>query len=179
MLLDIVKADAVTFGSKPSSSVDILRRVCLNAFKFDKGLNDLTQNMIDTMFAANGVGLAAPQVGIDLNLFVMRTAKGLENDSRDVHIIINPAVISTSNETYVDMEGCLSIPNIRGYVTRNKSILFSYVNSSGQHQQASLSGFSARIFQHENDHLNGWLFTDRTDELWKKIKNEELGTATT
>ena len=123
----------------------VLRTVCHDVKVFNRELFDLAQNLVDTMFAANGVGLAAPQVGIKLNLFVMRTAAGLANNTRDVHILVNPQSSTNNTEKYRDMEGCLSIPGLLGRVERYKELQCAYVNVEGRPQTAALAGLPARF----------------------------------
>jgi peptide deformylase len=173
MILDIVKADKSILKLKPGAKESILRWQCLDIAHFTQDLKDLTNNMVETMFAANGIGLAAPQVGLDLNLFVMRTEKGMRDKTREAHIIINPK-LTLGGETYQDIEGCLSIPKLLGRVTRSKQVTFSYVDIEGKPQHSGLSGLQARVFQHEADHLSGVLFVDLADEFYRPVEKEEV-----
>ena len=177
MILDIVKADTHTTPSNfiqvvPGFQTTILRRVGLDILTFNKDLHDLAQNMIETMFALNGVGLAGPQVGVGLNIFVMRTEESLTNDeSRDALVLINPN-LSLTGETYHDIEGCLSIPGLLGRVERHKDLACAYVDTEGNPQTCAVAGLLARIVQHEHDHLNGILFVDKADKYYRPTPKE-------
>lgn len=176
MILEIVKANATTTPSGfirivPGINTTILRNTCLDIQTFNRDLHNLTQSMIETMFAANGVGLAAPQIGANLNLFVMRTEAGLKNGTSvpnegDALVIVNPKYVLTG-ETYKDVEGCLSIPGLLGRVERYKELACAYVDTEGVPRTCALSAYAARIAQHEYDHLNGVLFVDRADKFYQ------------
>ena len=133
----------------------------------------LAQNMIETMIQSNGVGLAGPQVGRRLRIFIRRF-EGL-NESGEYYlgepeVIINPILSSPSKETVEMMEGCLSIPGIHVQVVRPKSIHLRYQNLKGEWIDEELNEFMARVTMHENDHLNGVLYIDRlTPALRKKL----------
>jgi peptide deformylase len=141
---------------------------------FDKKLALLVKEMSSTLTATTnpkGVGLAAPQVGVGLQIFVMKPT-----DKSPVTAYINPEIIEKS-ETITDnikesdkrLEGCLSIPNIWGKVIRDSKILLSFQDINGVHLQKKFSGFPAVIVQHETDHLNGILFTRRVLEQKNKL----------
>ena len=168
MILDIVKTDERIMKLMPGASTHVLRQICKDVKTFNQDLHDLTQNLVETMFAANGVGLAAPQVGVPLSIFVMRTAQGIELDTKEVHILINPTA-AMSGETYKDMEGCLSIPGLLGRVQRYKQLACACQDTEGKPQVNTLDGLAARIFQHELDHLSGVLFVDRADKFYRPV----------
>ena len=132
----------------------------------------VANHMIETMLAPNndgdpqGVGLAGPQVGIGLNIFVMRTEHGLEHDTREAMVVINPHVVIEYDDDYVEIEGCLSIPGLVGKVRRHRELGVVFYDAYGHRHGHALKGFMARVFQHEFDHLNGVLFTDRTKDLY-------------
>ena len=118
----------------------------------------LIQNMIQTMYAEGGVGIAAPQVGVSKRIFIASP----EGEPGGEMVFINPVIFKTSGEQ-VGMEGCLSLPDISGEVRRAKKIEFEYMDLNGKKQQGKASDFLARIFQHELDHLDGKLLIDRVD----------------
>lgn len=147
-----------------------LRRVSLDVTEFSEELRELVASMVETMFGANGVALAAPQIGRNLNLFVMRTHAGIVNGNREVRVVINPSTVneigedvSTPNER---LEGCLSIPGVLGRVTRCHEVNFVYLDENGRSGRESLQGAEARIYQHELDHLFGVLFVDRAEAFY-------------
>ena len=123
------------------------------------------------MYAANGVGLAAPQVGVNKNIFVMRTVESLEAGKDRGHIIlINPSCQLNQDATYYDVEGCLSFPGIQGKVERSKELATVYTTPEDQLCQNTFLGLQARIFQHENDHLYGIMFIDKAEEFYQLKK---------
>lgn len=144
----------------------ILRKKCRSAT-----IEEIDRKTIDEMVAAmyqgDGVGLAAPQVGIDLRFFVMDPTGGEKSDSLEV--VINPQIVGTSSDTCVETEGCLSVPGVSEVVERFSEIDVSYIDSQGSNISKRLSGFSAVVFQHEFDHLDGVLFIDRLSSLKRKL----------
>jgi peptide deformylase len=121
-------------------------------------LHRLLEDMIDTMKSSDGVGLAAPQIGISIRLCVVTSKDG-------VVPFFNPEVIKTSWRKNVMEEGCLSIPGVFGTVRRPKKVTLKFQNVKGQEQIATFEGFFARIIQHEVDHLNGELFIDKIIDI--------------
>jgi len=156
--LDIVKYDDTVPGG-------VLRRRSVDVIDFNIEVRELALAMVETMFEANGVGLAAPQVGHNRNLFVMRTEQGLNLDNREAQVIFNPFVLNMSADTVMGVEGCLSIPGVIGKVARAIDLQFAYTDIDGNRKVEGLTGFHARIFQHEFDHLVGTLFIDRAVAL--------------
>jgi peptide deformylase len=141
----------------------ILRTESKPVTKVDKKLKKLIKDMEDTMFELNGVGIAAPQVGINLRLALAR----LNVDTKNELIIplINP-VISNKSKEMVDMEeGCLSLPKKWGSTPRHVSLTVTFETLKGDKQTLFLEDFNARIIQHEVDHLNAGLFIDRAHEV--------------
>jgi peptide deformylase len=161
----------------------ILRRKAKPITKFDRELQTLIDDMIETMREAPGVGLAAPQVNIPQQLAVIEYAEGEdegEEESEDappkpkkLYVIINPEIVKTSEEKVLGVEGCLSIPGLQGEVERHEAIQVKGLNRYGKPQKLKVDGWMARIFQHEIDHLNGVLFTDRATRVWKFQQDEE------
>ena len=129
-------------------------------------INDEIKNLLDEMFItlerSNGIGLAAPQVGKNIRLFIVQ----LEPDSKMV--FINPEIIRTSDEQCTMEEGCLSIPKIYEKVVRPKDVMLQYMDINGKKQLIQAGGLLARVIQHEYDHLNGVLFVDRLEQATKE-----------
>lgn len=149
MLLDIVTG----------SETEILRTVCEQVTKFDKSLKKLAEDMVETMEQAKGLGIAAPQVGINARVFIVTFDYG-QKDERQV-VMVNPEITFFSTEKEIAEEGCLSLPKVFGNVERPSEIVVKYQNLRGQELSLRLEGLNARVVQHELDHLNGVLFTDK------------------
>ena len=152
----------------------VLRRKAHTVTKFDKNLQTLIDDMIETMRAAPGVGLAAPQVSISERLIVVEYGEEEEDESegqqegpKKLFVMINPEIVRTSPETLMGVEGCLSIPNLVGEVERHAVIQVKGLNRHGKPMKVKAEGWLARIFQHEIDHLNGILFPDRATRVWQ------------
>ena len=131
----------------------------------------IIKNMTNTMYAAKGVGLAGPQVGLDLSLAVIDTSLG-ENTSNPM-AIINPKIIE-GNGSSVKEEGCLSFPKIYSPVKRYQSVVIEYVNEKGKKVQFEACDFLARILQHEMDHLHGICFIDRISKIRRDLIKRKL-----
>ena len=152
----------------------VLRKKCLKVENIDETLVTLADNMIETMYAAPGLGLAANQVGVSSDFFVIDV--GVEKETRDPVIIINP-VITASEEEVMGEEGCLSIPEVFAEVKRSKHVEVKGYDLKGNELRYEAEGFLARAFQHEIDHLNGVLFWDnlskvKRDMLQRKFKKK-------
>ncbi|MBI1978371.1 MAG: peptide deformylase [Candidatus Omnitrophica bacterium] len=119
----------------------------------------LVRDMIDTMYQEDGVGLAAPQIGVSRRIIVVspNATRGEEK------VYLNPEIIESSSEQAVDTEGCLSLPNVSCEVRRSKRIKFQATDINGNKISQELDGFPARVIQHEVDHLNGILIIDKVD----------------
>lgn len=135
-------------------------------------LKNVIANMFETMYHANGVGLAAPQVGMSIRLFVM-DASGLADDEPELvglkKVFINPVILSEKGSEWSFNEGCLSIPGIREDIFRKPEVEITYFDENFTSFHQTFSGKAARIIQHEYDHLEGILFTDRISSLKKKL----------
>lgn len=140
---------------------DILRTVCEPVVDFDSELESLAMEMIDTMHdpKAPGIGIAAPQVGVNARLFIVTLGVGTKKEKD--FVMVNPVLLNQSEEVAVAEEGCLSLPGQYGNVLRSVSIEVQYQDLSGRFFQKSLEGLDARVFLHELDHLNGVLFIDK------------------
>jgi peptide deformylase len=149
------------------------------------GLKELIDDMFETMYAAKGVGLAAPQIGKNIRLFIVDGApfaneEGEEIDPKAVGIesfkkvFINPIIEEEKGDLWPFQEGCLSIPKIREKVQRKEEVTISYLDEHWEVKEASFTGYAARIIQHEYDHLEGILFTDKLSPLKKKLLTKRL-----
>jgi len=157
----------------------ILRRKARTVTTFDKKLQAVIDDMIETMRVAPGVGLAAPQVGISERLIVVeyyenkQAEEAGEDAKKKVWAILNPEIVKASEEKVMGVEGCLSVPNLVGEVERHESVQVKGLNRRGQPMRVKAQGWLARIFQHEIDHLNGVVFTDRATHVWLPETEEE------
>jgi peptide deformylase len=154
------------------------KNVPLSSLK-TKAFKTLTRDMVYTMRRAQGVGLAAPQIGKSLRLVVIeirptRTRPNLKSSGSI--IVINPRIVRSSRQLSSDWEGCLSFEGTRGRVPRSRSVVVEYMNELGQKQKIKASGLMARIFAHEIDHLNGVTYTDRIKDMKTLMTVEEFAT---
>ena len=137
---------------------DILRDNSADVEDFDEKLEDLVVKMAETMFVEEGVGLAAPQVGVSRRIAVVNPDP---YDPGSLLALVNPRILSSSDETDCVEEGCLSVPGVRGKVERPIKIEAEYQDAGGQRHRIKVDGLVSRIIQHEIDHLDGVLFVDR------------------
>ena len=136
----------------------------------------LIENMIVTMKKAKGVGIAANQVGVDQRIFIVApepSARYPHSPSMPPLAMINPKVLSRSRKMQTDWEGCLSIPGLRAKVPRHYALKIEFTARDGQRHSAELTGFIARIFQHENDHINGHVYLDRVRDTRTFMTEQE------
>lgn len=150
----------------------VLRRKARAVPKVDKNLQTLIDDMVETMRDAPGVGLAAPQIGLSERLIVIEYFEREEDEEKEsapkkVWAVLDPEIVKASEEKLLGVEGCLSIPGLVGEVERHASIQVKGLNRHGKPMKIKAEGWLARIFQHEIDHLNGILFTDRATRVWK------------
>jgi len=143
----------------------ILRQKAKPVRQITKAERQLIDDLLETMDAHEGVGLAAPQVGILQRIFVARW-------EGETFVLVNPEIEWRSKETVAGMEGCLSIPGVQGKVVRHEQIRVRALNADGNPIVLQPEGWLARIFQHEIDHLDGILILDRTDELFWVVEEE-------
>lgn len=163
----------------------ILKREAEEIEKDYPGLKELISNMFETMYNASGVGLAAPQIGKSIRLFIVDgspfaedeedkedpKAKGLENFKK---VFINPIIEEESGEEWGFNEGCLSIPKIREEVFRKESLRITYYDENWNFHDEQYEGYAARIIQHEYDHVDGILFTDHLSPLKRRLLSKRL-----
>lgn len=152
---------------------DVLRKKTRKVTKIDDKFIELVQNMFHTMRKANGIGLAAPQVGLDYALTVIDvSAVEGEEDTKPL-ILINPKVVD-SHDSMVLEEGCLSIPSVRWEVERPEKVYIEYQDLDLNKKHIELDGLMGRVSQHEIDHLNGVLFIDHLEKETKKQLKQQL-----
>jgi peptide deformylase len=149
----------------------VLRAKATDVTTFDDSLRSLVADLFETMKAYRGVGLAAPQVGVSQRVFVVDVP--VDETTRERFAVINP-VISQKVGKESGEEGCLSMPGIYEEVVRAEGLLLKYVDENGQSQQRAVEGYLARAIQHEADHLDGVLFTDRLGPLKKQFLRRQL-----
>jgi len=139
-------------------------------------LKKLVENMFDTMHGAKGIGLAAPQVGLSIRLFIADGSPFQEDEELKAFkkVFINPTIIREKGKKCTINEGCLSIPEVREDVERLDTIEISYLNENFEEKNEEFSGMKARIIQHEYDHIEGILFTDRLSILKKTMLKNRL-----
>jgi peptide deformylase len=148
----------------------VLRRKARKVTDFGPELQKLIDDMVETMREAPGVGLAAPQIDIPLRVIVIEYAEGEGEDEAPppkLYTLVNPEIIRLGDETEVGTEGCLSIPGFVGDVERPSAAVIKGLNRHGKPVKIKADGWLARIFQHEIDHLEGILFIDRADKVWR------------
>ena len=153
----------------------LLRKPSVPVDRVDDALRRLADDMLETMYAAPGVGLAAVQVGRPIRLIVLDTAK--EDESPQALVLINPEIVSLSEESRQHEEGCLSIPEVRIDITRPASLRLTYLDREGARRELAAEGLPATAIQHEVDHLNGKLIIDylsrlKRDMIVRKFKKQ-------
>lgn len=142
---------------------DILRKKARPVERFDDRLAELAQDMIETMKEENGVGLAATQVGILKQMFVMNLGDEMPEELQGDMVIVNPRISNTEGEQEL-IEGCLSLPGLYAHVKRPEKLTLRYQDLQGKEHEMDLSGFPAVCVCHETDHLQGILFRDKASE---------------
>ncbi len=159
--------------------VPVLRNKAAPVESFDDSLRKLVADMVETMYAEPGVGLAAPQIGVSLRVFVIDTTVGERPDA--LIVMVNPCIISAEGRVAGE-EGCLSIPGIRGEIKRAEVVEARGWNLDGQEISVKGRGLLARALQHEMDHLDGMLIWDRMGKIqreilktqWKRLQREAV-----
>ena len=162
----------------------VLKKIAIDITPNYPNLNGLISNMWETMYAAKGVGLAAPQIGLSVRPFVIDATPFLDDENMDdfeLHsinnfkkVFINPKITEENGSLWEFNEGCLSIPEIREDVSRRSKIIIEYFDENFQFHRLELSGLAARVVQHEYDHIEGILFTDHISSLKKRLIKGKL-----
>jgi len=137
-------------------------------------LKELIANMFDTMYYANGVGLAAPQIGLPIRLFIVDTGEEEDGTPGYKRVFINARVVEETGEPWSFNEGCLSIPDIRENIMRKPNIKVNYFDENWVEHTEDVDGLPARVIQHEYDHIEGKLFTDKVSILRKTMLKSKL-----
>jgi peptide deformylase len=149
-----------------------LSRAAKPVENIDGSTQDIIDRMAVTMYEAPGIGLAAIQVGIDNSILVYDVAP--RDEQRDLHVLINPKIVSSDGEVLSENEGCLSVPDYRADVKRSKSILVEGIDRDGNPIRIEAEDFLAIVLQHEIDHLNGKLFIDRISKLKRELYKKRI-----
>jgi peptide deformylase len=157
----------------------VLKKVAEDITPDHPGLKELIADMFETMYSASGVGLAAPQIGHSIRLFVVDASPFAEEEdgqpSEEPHlkdfkrVFINAYIVEEEGEEWPFEEGCLSIPGIREEVERQPRIVLQYLDENFKEHEETFEGFAARVIQHEHDHLDGILFTDHLSPLRRRM----------
>ncbi len=148
----------------------VLRQNAKRIAKVDQNTRDLAKEMLQTMYSENGIGLAAPQVGINKQMIVIDCEP--DNPVNSPFVLINPVIKKHGKDLCIGEEGCLSIPKVFLEVVRPRTIEVVFKDESGRQQKLKASGLLSRVIQHEIDHLNGVLFVDRVKN--NMLLGEEL-----
>lgn len=151
------------------------------------GLKQLIENMWETMYNGNGVGLAAPQIGLDIRLFMVDSEQLMDDEEEESEgdskfrltkgirrVFINPEILEETGEPWTYEEGCLSIPDVRVKISRHETLRIKYVDEQFQEHTETFSEMNARIIQHEYDHLQGILLTDHMTPLKRSLVKKKL-----
>ena len=168
----------VSYGSS------VLKKTAKEITSDYPNLSELIANMWETMYAANGVGLAAPQIGLSIRVFVIDASPFVDEENMSVKeietintfkkVFINPKIISEEGNLWDFNEGCLSIPDVRDDVSRKEKISINFFDENFVPQKLKLNGLAARVVQHEYDHIEGVLFTDHLSSLKKRLIKNKL-----
>ncbi|MFZ1559231.1 MAG: peptide deformylase [Saprospiraceae bacterium] len=155
----------------------VLKKRATDINKDYEGLESLINNMWETMYAAHGVGIAAPQIGVSVRLFIIDSIQIMEEEKKAEGIkkvFINAQIIEETGELWSYEEGCLSIPNIRGDVERQQKVRIQYLDEYFEKHDEIYEGINARVIQHEYDHIEGVLFVEKLKPLKKKLIQRKL-----
>ncbi len=162
----------------------VLKKKAKNITKDYPKLDELLANMMETMYGAHGVGLAAPQIGLPIRIFMFDTTPFAEDEELTPEeqkeldglkkIMINATILEETGEEWAFTEGCLSIPDIREDVFRKDTVKINYVDENFEEHTEVYTGLAARVIQHEYDHIEGILFTDKLSSLKKRLIKGKL-----
>ena len=155
-----------------------LKRKAKTIEKGTLAIDQIVSDMFETMEEANGVGLAAPQIGMSIRLFVLDTSPMVEEEEGVREVFINPEILEESGEEWAFEEGCLSIPGIREDVNRLDTVRIKYQDVEWNWHEEELEGMLARVVQHEYDHIEGILFTDYLTSFKKRLLKSKLANIT-
>lgn len=154
-----------------------LRKEAQNIDKSYEGLAEIISNMWETMYSSEGVGLAAPQIGKSIRIFIVDATSGADEEPELANfkkVFINPEILELSDEEWVMNEGCLSLPEIREDITRPKVVKLKYYDENFNEHTEEFKGYAGRIIQHEHDHLEGILLIDHLPPLRRRLLKGKL-----
>ncbi|GAB4230329.1 MAG: peptide deformylase [Ekhidna sp.] len=153
----------------------VLKKKAADVQQGDEKVGDFVESLFETMYAAQGVGLAAPQVGQSLRVFVVDTSPMEDEEEEGLkQAFINPEMIEELGEEWAFEEGCLSIPGVRADVNRKPTIKIKYFDADWNEHEQTFDGMKARVIQHEYDHIEGKLFTDYLTPFKKRLLKGKL-----
>jgi len=155
----------------------VLRKVAEEIDKDYPGLNQIVEDLFETMYHSEGLGLAAPQIGKSIRIFVIDGKPAAEDEPSLADFkraFINPYITEKNGELELMTEGCLSIPNLREEVNRESHVRIKYYDENWEYHDEEYNGYKARIIQHEYDHLDGILFTDKVSTLRRRLIKSKL-----
>lgn len=153
----------------------VLKKVCEPIEETYEELPKLIENMWETMYQAKGVGLAGPQVGYSKRIFLVDTIQLEKEDEEGIkQVFINAQILEENGEVWSYEEGCLSIPKIAGDVERQESVTISYQDETFKKHTTTFTGMNARVIQHEYDHIEGILFTEKLKPLKRRLISRKL-----
>lgn len=155
----------------------VLRKKAKAIEKDHPKLDEIIENMWETMYYSDGVGLAAPQVGMSIRMFVIDASSGADEEPEledFKKVFINPEIIETKGEEWTMNEGCLSLPEIREDVNRPDEVTIKYLDENFEEHLETYKGFAGRVIQHEYDHLEGVMFVDHLSPLRKRLLKGKL-----
>ena len=153
----------------------VLRERAVEIVKGEVDVKKLSEDMFETMHNADGIGLAAPQIGISKRIFVVDGSMLEDEEMKDFkEVFINPTIESETGDAWEFEEGCLSIPAVRGGVSRKSNIHITYFDEEWNKKNKEYDGMRARVIQHEFDHINGKLFVDYLPSLKRKLLKNKL-----
>ena len=153
---------------------DCLKQKCRPVEKFDKGLRELVANMSLTMYLTGGIGLAAPQIGQSIRVFVCDLRAYAKGSPSAFRVFVNPEITAHDGNDEMLVEGCLSFPSLTEKIARPDKVHIRYQDERGKHHEQEATGMLARVVQHENDHLDGILMIDRMGRLQRRMALKRL-----
>ena len=152
----------------------VLYRKAVKIKNVDANVQKLADDMVETLRSTTGVGLAAPQIGVSQRLIVVEFGGETDDEDVELYVVVNPEIVEASDEMVAGVEGCLSVPDMIGEVFRHEKITVKGLTVKGKPFKLKAEGWLARIFQHEIDHLNGIIYTDRAEKIWRPEKGEVI-----
>lgn len=155
----------------------LLRQIAKPIDKDYNGLSELVENMFETMYFSDGIGLAAPQIGMSIRIFVIDATVYADEEPELADfkkVFINPVIVERTGDEWAMNEGCLSLPEIREDIARRETVRIKYVDENFVEHDETYGGYAARVIQHEYDHLDGILFIDLLSPLRRRLLKAKL-----